>query len=259
MNQRINLRYPSRRLICILLFASVQMTLACAYIDHEQPIRVLVDMKRELRAGRFLPERSDRISIAGNFNKWQHDSLYLQHVSENIYEAMLPDKDLNDTLEFKLFQVAGDERAIANSGWEVVQNRRIVKRDVSNRQIRVRFNEPQDERERIDVTFSVGTKAARTLGIFRPEQGDMIIVSGSFCSWGGAGFLMEDEDNDGIYTITVAMQVALGQPIEYRFGILRKSMTNVSIPDAPPVQWAAGGTRKFIPFRDEKTVPYTEF
>jgi len=181
-----------------------------------------VDMSFEHDNGYFKPEDGDKISIAGNFNNWKADSLFLSDENQDyIFEINL--QNLPDTLEFKIKQQSGDGRPLANSGWEGIANRKIAKSNLLKNQYSVfRYNELWEPDSTYEVTFTVGMSNQIVLGFFRPEEGDQVVVSGDFLKWNEDGILLSDQDGDEIYSVSVPVKMSEDNPLEYKFRMVSK-------------------------------------
>lgn len=237
------------------LFILIAFLYSCSGLPSDKII-ISLDMSKEHDAGYFKPESGDKICIAGNFNDWKTDSLFLEDADGDwIYSVELTNliKSL-DTLEFKFKKTSGDGRVIGNKGWEGIPNRKIRVEELKKENPVLIFNEIYDKKMEIDLTFTVGTCNQQVLGFFKPDQGDKIVVSGSFCAWDENGILMADNDGDGIYTVTFPARIAPEKPVGYKFRIINKRGA-VLINSG----WETGKNRIFMPQADSLEAPYAEF
>jgi len=195
--------------------------------DSDSVIRL--DMSKEHDNGYFKPESGDKVSIAGNFNSWKEDSLFLEDKDGDfIYEFDLSNitthgSRFSDTLEFKFKQTSVNNHLIANSGWEAIQNRRLSIQNISKLKANpLQFNEPWQPGDLYQVTFTVGMSNQEVLGFFTPEEQDQVVVSGNFMNWNNNGILMADEDGDKIYSVTVPIKLIPEKNLEFKFRIIPK-------------------------------------
>ena len=219
-----------------------------------QNLFVQVDMSFEHDQGKFLPEKNDKISIAGTFNNWNFDEFVLEDPDSNwIYTILLPIQKINiDTLFFN-FKITNNSRT-ASTGLESIPERRISLSTLKNENPVLRYNLIFGDVPIIDLTFTVGTSNQQLLGFFKPELGDKIMISGEFCNWCHEGIFLEDEDNDKIYTLTIPLRVSLNKPFYYKYRIIPNRKIII-----PYDGWEDLEYREFLPTIGNYTVPYSEF
>lgn len=222
----------------------------------KKDVMIQVAMSKEHDAGFFKPENGDRISIAGEFNNWKPDSIFLEDENGDwIFTKSLPTEIISkDTLVFKFKCSSGDNRLIANSGWEGIPYRSVSLSEIIKEQPVFIFNEIYDHKESVELTFTVGTSNQQILGFFCPEEGDRMVVSGSFCNWNEEGILMLDEHKDKIYSITVPVRIVCNKSIQYKYKILTNR--NVLLPNQG---WEELQHREFLPDKYNFIAPYAEF
>jgi hypothetical protein len=192
---------------------------------------VCIDMRQELRNGRFLPSRGDRVFITGGFNRWKRDEIAMEEGTDSVYRVplsrLLHESDasirMDTTIEFKFIQVAGDGRDIANLGWETTPNRVATVHDLATQDQPFVFNEEYDGRKTVEVTFvlQVSPEAARALS---GEDGSYdVVMTGSFCSWNEEGFVMAEGQRDRLFQTTVPIRGCTEETIEFRFGLAQRN------------------------------------
>jgi hypothetical protein len=129
---------------------------------------IRIDMSKEHDNGYFQPEKGDRIGLAGNFNNWRADTLFLTDENGDwIFSIPVADvANKEDTLQFKFKIQSGEKRIAANSGWEGISNRKIAVSDLIKDTPVFVYNEVYDKKETIEITFTVGTSNQQLLGFF---------------------------------------------------------------------------------------------
>jgi hypothetical protein len=213
-------------------------------------------MSKEHDNGYFQPEKGDRIGLAGNFNNWRADTLFLTDENGDwIFSIPVADvANKEDTLQFKFKIQSGEKRIAANSGWEGISNRKIAVSDLIKDTPVFVYNEVYDKKETIEITFTVGTSNQQLLGFFYPQAGDRMVVSGSFCGWEEDGILLSDDDGDKIYSAAIPIRHSWGEPIQYKFKIIPNRKT-VLLNQG----WENLQHREFIPAQNNTRAPYAEF
>ncbi len=220
----------------ILPLLALLLAISCT---RNKPVIIRVDMSREHDAGRFQPEKGDRLGIAGNFNDWnvrsddydlqdpEGDWIYtipIQKLTANASEGTQP-----DTLEFKFVIHAAGGRYIPNNGWETLPNRRFTIADLGTNSPEFIYNRPWQRWPERQVTFTVDMKNQEVLGFFDPKKGDQVVVSGSFSDWSETGIPLIDKNGEGIYQATLPIAANPGQPVSYKFRMIsaqKKIMPN---------------------------------
>lgn len=188
---------------------------------------IRLDMSKEHDAVRFKPETGSRVCIAGNFNNWQSAEYFLTDENGDWIYTIPVNEIFNnsnqplDTLIFKFYQISGDERSLN----EIEQREKLGSRKMAYQYLLDKdplfiFNQTYDEKIEVLVKFTVGISNQKILGYFRPELGDEIIVSGSFCDWDPNGLQLNDEDKDDIYTLTSNIRIYKNNLFEYKYRIM---------------------------------------
>jgi hypothetical protein len=248
--------------IVLIGIASILLA-ACSKTSNEAKYIIRVDMSKEHDAGRFKSEVGDKISIAGNFNGWKEDSLFLSDAKGNWIFNIDLGKSLknlsgksptDDTLEFKFVVHAGDGREVDHQGWEATNNRQMTLADIKKKKPLFIFNEEYEEKETFEATITVGMNNQKVLGFFRPEEGDEVIVSGSFCGWSSKGIPMKDEDGTGIYSVTLPVKINPKELVEYKFRIMTKRKALI-----PNKGWETQVNRQWKLTSSMTEFPYAEF
>lgn len=232
--------------------------------SQQDKFLVRLDMSAERDAGRFLPDKGDRVSIAGNFNEWVRDSLTLvDRDGDWIYtlplDVLLTTSDSlfapGDTLLFKFIHSPGDEREIANEGWETIENRRMTLVRLKKKSPAFIFNEPFDLRHKARVHFAVGMRNQMTLGFFKPERGDRVVVTGDFLDWNEEGIPMADPGGDGAYMLSLPVRYAPGRRVAYKFRIISDRKDAALLNGG----WEETPNRTLIIEGDEAKAPFATF
>jgi hypothetical protein len=265
MNYRQREQYAVRfKMFSIILFGfTIILLSSCSKTKEQSRYIMRVDMSKEHDAGRFKPESGDKIGLSGNMNEWKREELFLADqkgdwiFTADIGEYLKGKKGIivpSDTLEFKFVLIPGDNREIKNRGLETIDIRKITLAVLEKKNPVFVFNEVLDERENFDVTFRVGMNNQKVLGFFRPNEGDRMIVSGSFCGWTDEGIAMKDEDGSGIYEIKIPVKQKPGEIMEYKFRILIKRRAIL-----PNQGWETVDNRQVVLSESQIELPYAEF
>ncbi len=190
---------------------------------------IRIDMSSQHDEGYFNPENGDKIAIAGFFNDWNPNTDFLKDSDGDwIYEFEL--KEPADTLEFKFVIRSETNMDLPNSGWELIPNR-IIKSSVLTEQNPVfEFNLPWQASSYEDIEFSVSLNNQEVLGFFDPEK-DKVIVSGTFLDWDPEGIQLWDDDEDGVYEITMPVQMSSTKPHLFKYRIVKSSDFNGYVPN----------------------------
>lgn len=228
----------STTFVC-LLFAAM---LSSCMDDGRGEVTIRLDLTAEQDAGRFKPEAGDRVSIAGNFNEWKPDGVFLNKASDSWEYSVGINVSGLDTLEYKFVIHSGDGRDLPNTGWENITNRRLSWSDLANHQPVHVFDTPWGPEKQGDVTFTVNLSNQVVLGYFNPENGDRVRLTGSFFDWED-GVDLSLIDTMHTYSVTLPLKYPAGVPLQYRYQILRVDSTLID----PWKGWEKTGERSRVP------------
>lgn len=232
---------PASRLVTFvgLLFAAV---LSSCMDGWRGDVTFRLDLTAEQDAGRFKPEAGDRVSIAGNFNDWKPDDVFLNKASDSWEYSVGINVNGLDTLEYKFVIHSGDGRNLPNSGWENIPNRRLSRKDLAKYQPVHVFDTPWGPEKRGDVTFTVNLSNQVVLGYFDPKNGDRVRLTGDFFDWED-GVDLTVIDTLHTYSVTLPLTYPAGVPLQYRYQILRVDSTLID----PWKGWEKTGERSRAP------------
>ncbi len=228
----------SNTFVC-LLFAAM---LSSCMDGGRGEVTLRLDLTAEQDAGRFKPEAGDRVSIAGNFNEWKPDDVFLNKASDSWEYSVGINVSGLDTLEYKFVIHSGDGRDLPNTGWENITNRRLSWLDLANHQPVHVFDTPWGPEKQGDVTFTVNLSNQVVLGYFSPENGDRVRLTGSFFDWED-GVDLTVIDTLHTYSVTLPLSYPAGVPLQYRYQILRVDSTLID----PWKGWEKTGERSRAP------------
>lgn len=232
---------PAPRLTAYACLLSVVMLAACVE-GWRGDVTIRLDLTAEQDAGRFNPEVGDRVSIAGNFNEWKPDDVFLNRASDSWEYAIGIDVSGLDTLEYKFIIHSGDGRDLPNSGWENIPNRRLTRKELAKYEPVHVFDTPWGPEKRGDVTFTVNLSNQVVLGYFSPDNGDRVRLTGSFFDWED-GVDLTLIDTLHTYSVTLPLTYPAGVPLQYRYQILRVDSTLID----PWKGWEKTGERSREP------------
>lgn len=230
MNQRINricTPHVSRILLCFIGIAISVLQLSCHKMNEgNKHIIIRVDMSKEHDSGIFKPGDGDKVFVAGNFDGWKKNGILLSNVKGNwlysadIYDYLKKEKELSlDSLEFNFVIQSGDHRDLPNEGWETIAARRVPLSEIESRSPIFTYNTAYVPKETFRVTFTVGMRDQETLGFFKPQDGDRVIVSGNFCNWSPQGVALHRK-GDGIYSRKITLRLNPNDPFRYLFRVV---------------------------------------
>jgi hypothetical protein len=179
--------------------------------------------------GYFNPENGDEVALAGFFNDWNPNTDFLEDTDGDwIYEFEL--KEPADTLEFKFVIRSETNMDLPNSGWELIPNRMINTSVLTEQNPVFEFNLPWQASSYEDIEFSVSLNNQEVLGFFDPKK-DKVIVSGTFLDWDPEGIQLWDDDEDGVYEITMPVQMSSTKPHLFKYRIVKSSDFNGYVPN----------------------------
>ena len=243
----------------LMFLAMISMTqLSC--VKSAKPV-LMLDMSKEHDGLRFFPDKGDQVFIRINTDQNNPAKFVLKDENGDwIYKAALSEivkqsDNHSDSLDFKFFCTAGDGRYLPSNGEETIPNRKIYVSDLYNKKPLFIFNEKYEDLKTVYVTFIVGTSCQKVLGFFKPEEGDQVIVSGSFCAWDEKGIVMDNRDNNDIYKVEIPVKYSSDKPIiEYKFRLLnyRKAIF-------PQNGWENRENRLLNIQKDKEETSYAEF
>ena len=197
--------------------------------DKGENVILRIDLAREHDEGRFNPDAGDQVFIAGNFNDWQSQSVFLTDTDGDwVYETTL--SEIPDTVSFKFGIQSSVNKDLANGGWEVVPNRSVVKEVLVSDAPVFEFNRSWKRDVEIEIPFAVSMSNQQVLGFFNPEE-DKLVVTGSFMGWDPLGIELKDEDKDLIYEATVPVSITNGKPEQYKYRIVKNESSTGYLPN----------------------------
>lgn len=98
--------------------------------------------------------------------------------------------------------------------------RRKALNELLDEQPVITFDEPWLPGERYRLHVAVDMRAQKTLGLFRPEDGDQVVVTGSWCDWcDKSAVLTPSGHEEGIWQGEVEVRGTPGSTVQWRFGI----------------------------------------
>jgi hypothetical protein len=125
----------------------------------------------------------------------------------------------SDTLHFRFF--LADEASDRKTGSLLKKEkemRSVSLSDLLDENVVMEFGQPWQPGQLYKVTFQVDMNNQKVLGFFRPDEGDRVAVSGSWCGWCRPGVILEPSGN-GIWQNTVRFSAKPGNAEQYRFSI----------------------------------------
>ena len=197
--------------------------------DKGENVILRIDLAREHDEGRFNPDAGDQVFIAGNFNDWQSQSVFLTDTDGDwVYETTL--SEIPDTVSFKFGIQSSVNKDLANGGWEVVPNRSVVKEVLVSDAPVFEFNRSWKRNVEVQIPFAVSMSNQQVLGFFDPDK-DKVVVTGSFMGWDPIGITLKDEDKDLIYEATVPVSIKNGKPEQYKYRIAKNESSTGYLPN----------------------------
>ncbi len=169
-----------------------------------------VNMKIQMKKGKFIPSLGDAVTVRGTFNSWSTIDTLTDIDNDSIYTKTIPISK-NRTINYKFWKTFR-----AGVDWENFFGDRIYNLTDADVTIpSVYFN---NEFPDVNVTFQVNMKIKMLEKTFLPELGDVVTVRGSFNDWGNSTNnpdTLYDANNDSIYTKILA--ISGNQTIYYKF------------------------------------------
>ncbi len=169
-----------------------------------------VNMKVQMKKGKFIPSLGDAVTVRGTFNSWSTIDTLNDLDNDSIYTKTIPISK-NQTISYKFWKTLR-----AGVDWEnFFGDRSFLVSDVDATIPLVYFS---NEFPDVNVTFQVNMKIKMIEKQFLPELGDVVTVRGSFNDWGNSTNnpdTLYDADNDSIYTKVIP--ISGNQTIYYKF------------------------------------------
>ncbi len=169
-----------------------------------------VNMKVQMKKGKFIPSLGDAVTVRGTFNSWSTIDTLKDLDNDSIFTKTIPISK-NQTINYKFWKTFRDGVDWENSSGDRIFNLTDV--DVTIPQVYF-SNEFPD----VNVTFQVNMKIKMIEKTFLPQLGDAVTVRGSFNDWGVSTNnpdTLYDADNDSIYTKVIP--ISGNQTIYYKF------------------------------------------
>ncbi|OQX85339.1 hypothetical protein B6D60_08005 [candidate division KSB1 bacterium 4484_87] len=204
-----------------------------------------VDMSIKLRENVFDPGAGDIVVVRGNFNGWGgNDQECTDADGDTVYTGTF-DVGSEPTISYKYVihksdgtdmweDNIGGNREFANSGSQVLP---VVYFDDDDE-----YTPPAD----VFVTFQVNMSIKLREEVFKPGEGDLVVVRGNFNGWSGNNEECTDADADSIYTGT--FNIGTEATIAYKYVIHKADGTDM---------WEdnIGGNREFANTGSDQTLP----
>lgn len=202
-----------------------------------------VNMKSQFKIGRFRPDLGDVVTVRGSFNDWGN--------STNNPDTL---RDLdNDSIYTKTILLKANQ-TIFYKYWKTFRGGLDWESGIGDREFTIGFNDTttplvyfNNEIEPVMVTFNVNMKVQMQKGKFKPDLGDVVLVRGTFNSWGTIDTLT-DSNNDSIYTKVIP--ISRNQTIQFKYWKTPRA----------GVDWEAfWGNREFYIGVNDTTTPLVYF
>ncbi len=194
-------------------------------------VTFLVDMRAQMLAGNFDPDRGDRVYVRGEFNGWsQADTLYEDFEVEGWYEKQIEvTAGMGQQVEHKYFMEAGDGSAMPNGGWEFGANRTFEftgENKVLDRRFWSDITLEGFLAQDVDVTFRFD-KSTAVDDEGNPIEGDLYMAGANpplFWIWDDTDadrshLLLTETDQEGIYEVTLTFPEGSIRELEYKYAI----------------------------------------
>ena len=196
---------------------------------HEKyaTVKFFCDMSVQIDNGAFVPE-TDSLFVRGSFQtdagdtaNWQGNMFRLVQEEHgpgksiqsddngSIYSAQvsLPADSSGKTYEYKF---------VMNETWETVDNRTFVLESPSTWTTPVRFNDDDGAGPTHQITFEVNMNVQADNGKFNAAT-DTVSIAGSMNGWTVKADIMNDDNSDGIYSVTFDLDE--GKLYEFKYVI----------------------------------------
>ena len=73
------------------------------------------------------------------------------------------------------------------------------------------------------ITFQVSLKEPIKKNLFSEQEGDIVVIRGSFNGWQSNSFKLTDDDDDSVYSGTFKIESDLSTGNEYKYVIVKSS------------------------------------
>lgn len=206
MNKKLLSHYHVMMFLFLLIFTS-------SFAVAQGDVTFQVNMKIKMMEGTFQPENGDIVTVPGTFNNWNAnadtltdgdgDSIYTKTVT-GIAEGNI------DYKFYKTLRGGISWESDPNRSYTVVAGPQTIPVDYFDRDSV--YDPPSTD---VPVTFQVNMKVKMLEDAFKPLEGDIVTVPGSFNGWDRFVDTLSDDDGDSIYTKTV--NIAEGATILYKF------------------------------------------
>ncbi len=204
-----------------------------------------VNMSIKQRENVFDPGAGDIVVVRGNFNGWGGNNEECTDADGDTVYTGTFDVGSEPTISYKYVIHKADgtdlwednipaNREFANTGSQVLP---VVYFDDDDE-----YTPPAD----VFVTFQVNMSIKMREEVFKPGEGDIVVVRGNFNGWSGNNEECTDADADSIYTGT--FNVGTEPTIAYKFVIHKADGTDM---------WEdnIGGNREFTNTGVDQTLP----
>ena len=190
---------------------------------------LMLDMNAEVAAGRFDPIRGDKVYVAGDFDNWgESDCLLTETSNKNVFRItkdclsrMSENVSSSAPSYFKFKVETGDNRHVANQGWESIGERELDL-DHGGPPTFV-FNRERLSNNEAFVEFAVDVSNQITLGYF-DVQSSKVWVSGDFIDWEMPGVELQ-KSRDAVYAIKTKVVFGDDGISQYKYRISSDKLT----------------------------------
>lgn len=176
--------------------------------------------------GKFNP-MEHKVWVRGSFNGWEMTDLMRIEKPGDVIHILtrFVEGGLGDTIQYKFYSDApalgweGDVGPAGEYGNRIV----LLGQPGVDMQLPTVFfnNEDAGEYGERMVTFNVDMTDAAASGMFAPQVGDRVVVTGPFNNWGNNGpDFMEQVGDTLIFTKTLSIAGAASEVLPYKFRIL---------------------------------------
>lgn len=201
----------------LLIVISAGSVLIQSAYSQQSNVAFTVNMRNQIKINFFFPKRNDKIIVRGSFNNWKGTDYELKDADKDeIYSGQF---QIPSTLiEYKYVILPGDERPIANDGWEQIENRKLTVHQTQLNESTSYFNN-LSEVYPFKVLLEVDMSNQIIQGNFIPKLKDKVVVRGNFNSWYGNDYVLVENQKKDIYSIELSGNSPSKQ-LEYKFAIV---------------------------------------